>query len=107
MYALLAAAILCEVTGTVALKLSEGMSRLVPTVVVLVCYGVAFFLFSLSLNQGMAVGTAYAIWSGVGVGLVALAGYLFFQETLGWLQLAGFALVVLGVTALQLGGAHS
>ncbi|WP_086829403.1 multidrug efflux SMR transporter [Allokutzneria sp. NRRL B-24872] len=84
MYVLLAAAILCEVTGTLAPKFSEGMSKLVPTVAVLVCYGVAFLLFSLSLNQGMAVGTAYAIWSGAGVGLV-----------------------VLGLTAIQLGGAHT
>ncbi len=102
-YLLLAGAILLEVMGTIALRLSDGLSRAVPTVLVAVGYVSAFALLAQVLARGLPVGVAYAIWAGAGVALVALIGAAFLGETLGWVQVAGLALVIAGVAALELG----
>lgn len=101
----LAGAILAEVTGTVALRFSEGFTRWVPTVVVAVGYGVAFYALSQALVRGMAIGVAYGVWAAAGVALIALIGAAFLGEGLTWIQVGGIALVIGGVLALELGGA--
>jgi small multidrug resistance pump len=103
MWTWLAAAIIAEVTGTIALRLSEGFSRLVPSIVVILGYGVAFVALSQALVRGMPVGVAYGVWSALGVTLVALIGALFLGESLSWVQIGGIALVIAGVLALELG----
>ena len=103
---LLAGAIISEVTATLALKASEGFSKLVPSIVVIVGYVLAFFFLSQVLKRGMALGIAYGIWAAVGVALVAIAGAVFFGESLSWVQVGGLALVAGGVLALELGAAH-
>ncbi|PRX47542.1 small multidrug resistance pump [Prauserella shujinwangii] len=105
-YLLLAAAIVAEVTGTVALKLSDGFTKAVPSVVVAAGYGLAFFLMARVLKMGMPVGVVYAIWSAVGVALVALIGAMFLNEQLNLTMIAGLVLIIGGVTLLELGGAH-
>jgi small multidrug resistance pump len=80
-YLYLAAAIVCEVAGTSALKLSDGMTRLGPSVVVVVGYVLAFFLLSLTLRS-VPVGIAYAIWSGVGIVLISIVGAIWFKQKL-------------------------
>ena len=105
-YLLLAAAIVCEVTGTVALRMSEGFSRLVPSAVTILGYVAALGLLSIVLKRGLTIGVTYAIWSACGVALVALIGVLAFDERLTWVQLAGVGFVILGVAALELGGSH-
>ncbi|WP_019812789.1 DMT family transporter [Saccharomonospora saliphila] len=105
-YVLLAAAIAAEVTGTVSLKLSDGFSRLWPSVVVIVAYALAFVLLARVLSAGMAVGVAYAIWAAAGVALVALVGALFLDERMTPLMVAGLVLVIGGVVLLELGGAR-
>jgi small multidrug resistance pump len=100
----LAAAIIAEVTGTIALRLSEGFSRLVPSIVVIIGYGVAFVALSQALVRGMPVGVAYGVWSALGVTLVAIIGAVFLGESLSWVQVGGIALVIGGVLALELGG---
>jgi small multidrug resistance pump len=97
-------AIACEVTATLALRASEGFSRLLPVVVVIVGYALAFFALSQSMVRGMPVGQAYAVWAGLGVAMVAVAGAALFHERLTWFQVGGLVLVVLGVLALRLGG---
>lgn len=101
----LAGAILAEVTGTVALKYSEGFTRLVPSVVVALGYGFAFYALSQALKLGMAIGVAYGVWAAVGVALIALIGAAFLGESLTWIQIGGIALVIGGVLALELGAA--
>ncbi|MDN5747195.1 MAG: multidrug efflux SMR transporter [Pseudonocardia sp.] len=101
----LAGAILAEVTGTVALRFSEGFTRLVPSIVVAFGYGFAFYALSQALTRGMAVGVAYGVWAAAGVALIALIGAAFLGESLTWVQVGGIALVIGGVLALQLGGA--
>ena len=77
----LAVAIVAEVIATSALKASEGFSRLVPSLVVVAGYGIAFFCLSLTLRT-IPVGIVYAIWSGVGIVLIALTGYFVFGQVL-------------------------
>ncbi len=103
---LLALAIASEVTATVSLKISEGFTKLVPSIVVVVGYCAAFFFLAQALKRGMPIGVAYGIWSAVGVAAIALIGVLFLDERLSLMQVGGIALVILGVLALELGGAH-
>jgi small multidrug resistance pump len=103
-YVLLAAAILSEVTGTVALKYTHGFSRVWPSLVVVVAYGASFLLMSLVLRT-IPVSLTYAIWSGVGTALVALIGVLFLREPWSTLKLFGVLLIIGGVVALNLNGA--
>ncbi|MFE7203914.1 DMT family transporter [Pseudonocardia alni] len=105
MWGWLALAIGAEVTGTVALRFSQGFSRLVPSMITVVGYGLAFWSLSQALGRGMALGIAYGTWAAAGVALVALIGVLFLGESLTWVQLGGIALVIAGVLALELGGA--
>ncbi|WP_067829717.1 DMT family transporter [Nocardia inohanensis] len=103
---LLGLAIACEITATVSLKVSEGFSKVVPSIIVVIGYGAAFFFLSQALKRGMPVGVAYGIWSAVGVVAVATIGALFLDEHLSLVQVGGIVLVVGGVLALELGGAH-
>lgn len=103
---LLGGAIVSEVTGTVALRLSEGFTRLVPSGVVVVGYLTAIFLLSLVLKRGMSIGVAYGVWAAAGVALVALVGAMFLGDRLTWIQIGGLVLVMGGVLALEVGGAH-
>ncbi|MGH3098241.1 MAG: DMT family transporter [Streptosporangiales bacterium] len=105
-YLLLAAAILCEVSGTVALRLSEGFSKLGPSVFAIAGYVAALGLLSIVLKRGLTIGVTYAIWSACGIALVAFIGALAFDERLSWIQIAGVGFVIAGVAALELGGSH-
>ncbi|WP_369779045.1 multidrug efflux SMR transporter [Streptomyces sp. R33] len=104
-YALLAAAIAAEVAGTTAMKFSEGFTRLWPTLVTVVGYLVAFALLAQTLKS-MSVGTAYAIWAGVGTAAIAAIGMVFMGEAATAAKIAGIALIIGGVVLLNLGGAH-
>ena len=88
-------AIVSEVVATSALKSSESFSRLWPSVLTVVGYGVAFYLLSLTLRE-MPVGIAYAIWSGVGIVLVSLAAVVLFGQ-----KLIGMGLIVAGVIVIN------
>ncbi|GAB7075563.1 DMT family transporter [Streptomyces albidoflavus] len=105
-WVLLACAILAEVTATISLRLSEGFSKIAPSVVVVVGYVTAFTLLALVLKRGMAIGVAYGIWAAAGVALVALIGAAFLGDSLTPLQYGGLVLVAAGVVALEAGGAH-
>ncbi|MQY21097.1 DMT family transporter [Nocardia macrotermitis] len=104
-FLLLALAIASEVSATVSLKLSEGFTRLTPSIIVVIGYLAAFFFLSQALKRGMSIAVAYGIWSAIGVAAVAAIGALFLRESLTLIQLAGIALVILGVLALELGRA--
>ncbi|OEV13453.1 small multidrug resistance pump [Streptomyces sp. Amel2xB2] len=104
-YLTLAAAILAEVVGTTAMKYSHGFSKLVPSLITGVSYAVAFLLLAQTLKS-MAVGTAYAIWAGVGTATIAAIGILFIGESVSLVKVLGIVLVIAGVVVLNLGGVH-
>ncbi|KOG23110.1 MULTISPECIES: DMT family transporter [Streptomyces] len=104
-YGLLAGAIVAEILATTSMKYSEGFTRLWPSLVTGVGYLVAFALLAQALKT-LQVGTAYAIWSGVGTAAVAVIGFLFLGESLNAAKIAGIVLIIAGVAVLNLGGAH-
>ncbi len=100
-YALLGLAILAEVLGTSALKASDGFTRLVPSAITAVCYGVSFYLLSLTLKT-IPIGVAYAIWSAVGIVLISTVGWLYYGQRLDAPAIAGLGLIVAGVVVVNL-----
>lgn len=101
-YLYLLGAILLEVCGTTSMKLSQGFTRLLPSVLIFVFYGCSFTLLTMVLKR-IEVSIAYAIWSGVGTALIAAVGIVYFKETLTWLKLVSLALVIIGVIGLNVG----
>ncbi len=91
-----------EVLGTVSLKLSEGFTRLIPSLFVAIGYGASFYFLSVLLKQGAPIGIIYAIWSGLGTAAIALIGYWIWNEKLSIPALIGIALVIIGVALINL-----
>lgn len=100
---LLAGAIVLEVAGTLSMKLSEGFTRLLPSVLIVVFYAASFTLLAFVLKK-IDVSIAYAVWSGVGTALIALIGMLYFNEPAGALKLASLGLIIIGVVGVHLSG---
>jgi len=98
---LLSLAIVFEVIGTISLKLSHGFSVLWPTVTVVIGYGASFILLAQVL-KAMNVGTAYAVWSGLGTALVAIAGVFLFKEPVTFVRVASVVLIIVGVVGLHI-----
>lgn len=97
----LAVAIVSEVIATSALKASEGFTRLWPSVIVVTGYVSAFYFLSLTLKT-IPVGVAYAVWSGVGIVLIALIAWRLYGQTLDLPAIAGMGLIIAGVVVLNL-----
>ncbi|MBB3225367.1 DMT family transporter [Pseudoduganella umbonata] len=97
----LAIAIVAEVIATSALKASEGFTRPVPATLVVIGYGIAFYMLSLTLRT-IPMGVVYAIWSGAGIVLITLVGYFMFRQRLDLPALVGIGLIVAGVLVMQL-----
>ncbi|MGW2047618.1 DMT family transporter [Streptomyces sp. NPDC001858] len=104
-YLTLAGAIAAEVAATTAMKYSEGFSRLWPSLLTAVGYVVSFLLLAQTLKS-VGIGTAYAIWAGVGTAAIAVLGLTLFGESLTLTKVAGVLLIIGGVVVLNLGGAH-
>jgi small multidrug resistance pump len=99
-YLYLALAIAFEVVGTSALKASETLTRLVPSLVTLIAYTASFVFLALSLRT-IPIGIAYAMWAGLGIVLIALVGWFWFRQTLDVPALIGLALIVGGVVLVN------
>ena len=97
----LSIAIVGEVIATSSLKSSEGFTRLLPSLLVVAGYGVAFYFLSLSLKT-IPVGIAYAVWAGLGIVLVAGIGWLLHGQKLDAWALLGMGLIISGVAVLNL-----
>ena len=100
-YLYLTVAIIFEVIGTWALKASDTFTRLGPSLVTAVAYPACFFFLALSLRT-IPVGIAYAIWSGVGIVLIALIGLFWFKQTLDVPALLGLALIIAGIVVVNM-----
>ncbi len=96
-------AILTEVVGTTMMKVSQGLSRLIPSIVMFLMYGVSFVFMALALKK-IEVSTAYAIWSGLGTAVIAAIGIIWFRESFNIPKLVGLALIIAGVVLLNLRG---
>jgi small multidrug resistance pump len=98
----LAIAIVSEVAGSSALPAARGFRNPVPTLVVIAGYVAAFYFLSLTL-EAIPLGVAYAVWSGVGLALISLAGWVFYRQTLGPVVILGILLIGVGVVVLKVG----
>lgn len=98
-------AIVFEVAGTLTLKFTEGMTRLWPTVLMFAFYLVSLFGLSTAVAR-IPVGTAYAVWSGVGTLMVAVLGVVWLKEEVTALRSISMLLIVIGVAGLYLTGSH-
>lgn len=98
-------AIVFEVAGTLTLKFTEGMTRLWPTVLMFAFYLVSLFGLSTAVSK-IPVGTAYAVWSGVGTLMVAVLGVVWLKEQVTVLRSVSMLLIVIGVAGLYLTGSH-
>ena len=99
---LLALAILSEVIGTLALKISNGFSILIPSIIVVVGYSTSFWFLALCLKS-LNVGTAYAIWAGAGTAVISIAGVFLFKEPMTVIKAVSIVFVILGVVGLHWG----
>ncbi len=106
-FLLLGTAIVSEVAATLALRASDGFSRPLPVAVVIVGYGLSFWLLALALKH-IPVSLTYAIWAGTGTALVAIGGVVAFGESMNTMKLLSLFVIVLGVVGLSAagGGAH-
>ena len=99
-YIFLAIEIIGEVIATSALKPSAGFSKLLPSMLVIAGYGTAFYFLSLTLRT-MPIGIVYALWSGVGVALISVIGWVVFKQSLDLAAIVGITLIVIGVVILN------
>jgi len=100
-FLLLAVAIALELVGTSSLKASTGFTKPWPTVLMVVSYGLAFWLIAVIVRQ-LPIGIVYAIWAGVGIAGTAAIGALFFRESLQASDYIGIALIIAGTLVLTL-----
>jgi small multidrug resistance pump len=99
-------AILMDVSGTTCMKLSQGFTRLLPSILMVVCYGLSWAAGALALKK-LDVSLAYAVWSGLGTTLVATIGLLWFREPANALKVLSIAAIILGIVGLRLSGSGS
>jgi small multidrug resistance pump len=96
----LSLAIVLEVCGTTCMKLSEGFSRLVPSILIFVFYGLSFAAFTVALKR-MDLSFAYAVWAGLGVLLIGTIGIVYFKEPISVLKVVSMVVIVAGVVGLH------
>ncbi len=94
-------AIVLEVSGTTCMKVSHGFTRMLPSVLMFIFYGLSIASLTMALKR-IEVSVAYAVWSAVGTALIASIGILWFRETLNLMKVASLALIILGVVGLHL-----
>jgi len=100
-FGILFLAVLSEVIATTSLKFSERFTKLIPSIIVVIGYGLSFYLLSMSLKV-FPIGMAYAIWSGIGIILTVIAGILIWGEALDWARVLGSVFIILGILIINL-----
>ena len=100
-YLILLLAVIAETIGTSALQASHQFTRLWPSVLVVIGYAIAFYLLGLTLKF-MPVGIVYAIWSGLGIVLIAIIGFVAFGQRLDWPAVIGLAMILVGILIIHL-----
>lgn len=98
---LLGIAIMLEVAGTTSMKLSDGMHKIFPTIMIFVFYGLTFAIMPFVMKR-LEMGIVYAVWAGIGTVLVTLIGIMYFQESTSMVKLISIGLICIGVIGLNL-----
>ncbi|MEH2179738.1 DMT family transporter [Nostoc sp.] len=93
-------AILFEVSGTTCMKLSQGFTKIVPSVLIFVFYGLCFTFLTFALKR-LEVSVVYSIWAGLGTILIALVGIIWFQESATLIKLVSIALIIIGIIGIN------
>jgi len=104
-WVLMTIAILFEVSGTTMMKLSQGFTRRLPTILMFVFYGIGFIPLTLALRR-LPISVAYAVWSGLGTAIITVIGILWFREPLTAVKLISITLIIIGMVGLNLSGVH-
>ena len=94
-------AIILEVCGTLSMKLSDGFTKTLPSVMIFVFYIASLFLLTLAVKR-IDVSTAYAVWAGLGTTLIAVAGFVWFKEPVTVVKVLSIALIIAGIVGLKL-----
>ncbi len=102
----LALAIGFEVAAATCMKLSEGLTRIWPSILMAVFYILCFLAMIKSLEY-LQIGVVYAIWAGIGTAAIAFIGVIMFGDTMPWVKILGIGLIVCGVALVNLGGTHT
>lgn len=97
--------IVFEVLGTLSMKLSEGLTKLVPSILIFVFYGICFTAFSIAIKK-IDLSLAYAFWSGVGTLVITMIGIFYFKETLNLIKITSILLIIFGIIGLKLSSGH-
>ena len=100
-WAILALGIIFEVLGTISMKYAEGFTKLVPSILVFVFYGISLVMLVFVLEK-MEVSFAYAVWASMGTALIAMVGMIFFKESVSIAKILSIALIILGILGLEL-----
>ncbi|MEO2207920.1 multidrug efflux SMR transporter [Paenibacillus pabuli] len=99
-WVLLALAIGLELSGTILMRVSDGFTRLWPSILMFVCYGASFTLLNFAVKY-MPLGVAYAIWSGVGITLIGVVGHYFLGERLKAMSVVWMGFILIGIIGLK------
>jgi small multidrug resistance pump len=94
-------AILTEVFGTIAMKVSHGFTKLIPSILVFILYGLSLIMLTLAL-KGLDVSIAYAIWAGMGTALITVIGIIWFNESISIIKIISVMFIIIGVVGLNL-----
>ena len=98
-------AIVFEVIGTTFMKLSDGFTKTIPTIVMIIFYLLSLAALTMTLKK-FEVGSAYAIWSGLGTALITIVGIVIFKESISLVKILSIILIIIGVAGLHLTGEH-
>lgn len=105
-YVYLGAAIVCEIGGTTAMKLSDGFTKALPSALTMIMYAVCFVFMSIAIKE-INLGQAYATWAGLGIMGATILSVFVFQSKIGLIEVLAIALIIIGVVLLNLfGSAH-
>ncbi len=102
-WVLLVFAIVFEVLGTTAMKLSDGFTNIIPSILLIVFYALSFALFTYALKT-IEVSVAYAVWAGVGTAIISAIGFIYFKEPVTIIKLVSISAIIAGVVGLRLSG---
>ncbi|QOI10924.1 multidrug efflux SMR transporter [Blochmannia endosymbiont of Colobopsis nipponica] len=100
-YLYLFIAILSEVIATVSLKASAGFSKLLPSIIVIIGYIISFILLSLVLKT-LPISITYSSWAGLGIVLITITGYIFYDQKLDGFAIIGIALIIIGIILINI-----
>ena len=100
-YLILFAAILFEVCGTMLLPVSQNFTKIFPTTVLLISYGLSFYMLAI-VSHKLPLSVVYASWSGIGIFSIAILSYIFYKQSLNWQTILGLFIIVIGVTLVNI-----